>query len=650
MKRGQYAMRGVGDELDWNEARPIIVKHIGTSLGSASIHQQGGRSRRTVVRREAVESREAEVEDYGGVHMTNRCEKTRSKKATERRRGSLVEEGFLYGDAWTTSDERVLFPPRMPPAPLDDVWHRSKLGSEAEQRQPSRSIEQGELSIDDQLAIEIEGTTTTTTTSTTSTSSTTTTSSPTTTSTTSTTTTTSETTTSSPTTTTTSDTTSTTSSAPTTSTTTTPSTTSSPTSTAILTTTDGGGNVVTTTSVIAITPTLPPPTGTAAASTNKGFFQNTGAVAGTFAVVGLVALALLIFLISTIVRRRRAKRFDREIAEAAAEAAAAPAPIFLDDDDDDRHYGGGGMYSDHNSGGGGGGGGGGYTSGGQYSDVSSHGTFGQPALSTGHGSGAEAYGMREMGGPSPGEIFSPYGAAGGVGAGAGAGAAGVGVARARSTRDPGAFASGLQEGATPYPAFAGPGAYHPQQQQQHQYGNVAPGQGGGGYGNNRGPGSPEYDLLEAAGMGAGVGAGVQRGISLNHAQNQHQPPYSQQAAYGGYMPNPFANNTNNNSSTAGSHSPPPGSHTNSSGSAYTDLQRNQSSGYTHTTTPDPPKDNYASHYASGPPGVHAGEDEGEDAYGGYMKDGKAEDESSSVYDDEEEEEVRVPRVLKVANE
>jgi hypothetical protein len=71
-------------------------------------------------------------------------------------------------------------------------------------------------------------------------------------------------------------------------------------------------------------------------NTSKGFFDNTGAVAGTFSVVGLVGLGILIFIITAVIRRRRAERFDKDVALAAAEAAAtAHNPDF----DDDYGYG-----------------------------------------------------------------------------------------------------------------------------------------------------------------------------------------------------------------------------------------------------------------------------------------------------------------------
>ncbi|KAM6501026.1 hypothetical protein JOM56_004040 [Amanita muscaria] len=183
---------------------------------------------------------------------------------------------------------------------------------------------------------------------------------------------------------------------------------------------------VTSTQVNANTPTSTPVSSSAAA-TSQGFFQNKAAVAGVFAVVGLIGAVILIALIVNCIRRRRAQEFDREIAEAAAEAAAVRAPAFLDDETE--NYGPG--YS-------------GASAYGKYSDVS-HGTYSQPPMS-------EAYSMRQMG-PGPGDIYdtSVYTAAAVVGAGAGA--AGIGVARARSRRD---FAAGLQEGTSPYPAFAGP--------------------------------------------------------------------------------------------------------------------------------------------------------------------------------------------------
>ena len=159
----------------------------------------------------------------------------------------------------------------------------------------------------------------------------------------------------------------------------------------------------------------------------------------------------------------------------------------------------------------------------QFSDVSSHGTYGQPPMSH------EAYGMHEMGhglggsgGVGPGEIFvDPY--IGGAAA-AGAGAAGIGVARARSTKDiaGGGYAQALNDGASPYPAMAAPSTNGPPPSQPSMPMPI-------GYG-SRGAGSrsPEYELLEAAGMGgmAGGAAGM-----LARSQSQQQQQQQQQRQY-----------------------------------------------------------------------------------------------------------------------
>jgi hypothetical protein len=134
----------------------------------------------------------------------------------------------------------------------------------------------------------------------------------------------------------------------------------------------------------------------AARNSSTPFFQNKGAVAGTFTAVGLVVAILLVFIATRWVRRRREKKFDKEIDQAAAEAAAAGAnPDFADDYDYRSNGTGFGAYSE-----------------------ASHGTLAQPPL------GHDAYG--NLGAASVAE---------------GAGAAGIGVgamARARSHRSGGA--------------------------------------------------------------------------------------------------------------------------------------------------------------------------------------------------------------------
>ncbi|KAG8735198.1 hypothetical protein FRC10_010880 [Ceratobasidium sp. 414] len=108
-----------------------------------------------------------------------------------------------------------------------------------------------------------------------------------------------------------------------------------PTTTFIRTT--SGGMIFTATIVIG------QPSASASAAAKKSFLQNTGAVVGVFVVVGVVATVLAIFVITTFIRRRRAKQFDRDVQEAAREAALAQAPV----DDDD--YGANTSYNTHAS-------------------------------------------------------------------------------------------------------------------------------------------------------------------------------------------------------------------------------------------------------------------------------------------------------------
>ncbi|KAI8974156.1 hypothetical protein BD414DRAFT_182340 [Trametes punicea] len=231
-------------------------------------------------------------------------------------------------------------------------------------------------------------------------------------------------------------------------------------SSTILDTTVSNGQTITRTSVVVVPPTITPSDLASHGTSSKGFFHNTGAVAGVFAVVGLAAAAIIVAIVTNAIRRRRAKKLDREIAEAAAEAAHAPA--FIDDDyyPDDRlgkaGNGGGDLRS-------------------AYSDTT-HGTFAQPPMTTG-----ESYNMAEL------PPFD-YGA---VAAGAaGAGAAGIGAMGLNRARSMG------QNQTTPYNAFAGPPTSLP-----NPYDNPA-----GGYGGQR-QGGNEMDLLDAAGLAGGAGAG-----------------------------------------------------------------------------------------------------------------------------------------------
>lgn len=114
--------------------------------------------------------------------------------------------------------------------------------------------------------------------------------------------------------------------------------------------------------------------------TINSFWSNKGAVAGTFIVVTLVGVAIIIWVIVLSVRRRRAHKFDQENEAAAAEAANATAPAFLDDDDDPiyrRDY----LHAgDMSSGGYSGYEGGGPIYTGAVPSASSHGTFNQPPM------------------------------------------------------------------------------------------------------------------------------------------------------------------------------------------------------------------------------------------------------------------------------
>ncbi|KAJ7184680.1 hypothetical protein C8R46DRAFT_465295 [Mycena filopes] len=119
-------------------------------------------------------------------------------------------------------------------------------------------------------------------------------------------------------------------------------TSASPSSLPVHLSTDSSGGVVTLTQTQQVTQTNPAGASQSATvrTSTKGFLQNKGAVAAVFTIVGLVAAGLLFALITNVLRRRRARRFDREIAE---EAKRAPAPVFVDDDED---YASGGYHSD----------------------------------------------------------------------------------------------------------------------------------------------------------------------------------------------------------------------------------------------------------------------------------------------------------------
>lgn len=73
--------------------------------------------------------------------------------------------------------------------------------------------------------------------------------------------------------------------------------------------------------------------GESSAHGGSGFFDNAGAVAGTFVVVGLAVAAGIIAFAWYGLRRRRRQMLDRDVSAAAAAAAAANQPRFEDDDE-----------------------------------------------------------------------------------------------------------------------------------------------------------------------------------------------------------------------------------------------------------------------------------------------------------------------------
>ena len=184
----------------------------------------------------------------------------------------------------------------------------------------------------------------------------------------------------------------------------------------------------------------------ASANYRFSFFHNAGAVAGVFSVVGIIALVLIFILLTSFVRRRRARKFDREIDEAAAAAAAAQAPDF---DDFDYTSGTGIGY------------------GGQYSETS-HGTYNQPPLSHDR--------PRNNLGDVP-TSFDTYNNTGNPGA------AGIG-ARGRSMR-------GVQD---PFGALANPPEQYEMTESSRRSWNQGSLRAGGG------PEVTTYDMLQAAGL------------------------------------------------------------------------------------------------------------------------------------------------------
>ena len=193
-----------------------------------------------------------------------------------------------------------------------------------------------------------------------------------------------------------------------------------------------------------------------------------------FTVAGLIGLVLIIVVVTNCVRRRRAKQFDKDTAEAAMAAIAASRRQNFDD----YEYPGRGLS------------GAGY---GEFS-ADTHGAYAQPALA----SGRDAYMMHNVnaGGGGYGARDEYAGVAGAAGIGAAVGA--VAMQRARSRRSAGLHGQedyGNAYDQTPYPAFSGPGA-HPLQHMHDQPQSQGP--------------RYQHDMMESTVLGGAVGAFVNR--------------------------------------------------------------------------------------------------------------------------------------------
>ncbi|THU78776.1 hypothetical protein K435DRAFT_886543 [Dendrothele bispora CBS 962.96] len=109
-------------------------------------------------------------------------------------------------------------------------------------------------------------------------------------------------------------------------------------STSMFVSTEADGGLVTVTSVVnvPVTSTRLPSVSSSSAAEHEStpFFQNKPAVIGTFTVVGVVGLVVLIILGTAAMRRRRKRQLDIDALEASMGTNYVPP----DDDDDDDHY------------------------------------------------------------------------------------------------------------------------------------------------------------------------------------------------------------------------------------------------------------------------------------------------------------------------
>lgn len=89
------------------------------------------------------------------------------------------------------------------------------------------------------------------------------------------------------------------------------------------------------------------------AGNSTSFFSNTGAVAGTFVVVGLVAAGIAIGLAFFFLRRKKQRRLDEDVRVAAGGAGDGGAGVNRfagDDDDDENPFEGPGSEGHHSNG------------------------------------------------------------------------------------------------------------------------------------------------------------------------------------------------------------------------------------------------------------------------------------------------------------
>lgn len=241
-------------------------------------------------------------------------------------------------------------------------------------------------------------------------------------------------------------------------------------------------------------------------------------------------VAFLIALLTNAIRRRRARKFDEDVAIAAAEAAKSPRYPFDEYDDPS-------------------GGGADYTS--AWSDHGSAGAYNQPPLQPGK---SEYYNMNELSAPGLG-LGAAYGMSGDSRYprpsfstdASGPGIAGLGANAANTSENRAGFGA-------PYNAFAVPGANIPGDVQYDPF--------SANNGIQRSGSQTSRDLLEAAGIagaGAAGGALLTRGPSQNTNLSNPGSGISKESYANHYKPDfqPEAHTYIGTNDTPGSLTSPP---------------------------------------------------------------------------------------------